>query len=645
MGNFRPCWWLVAQGLLLSAATFFFCGTALAQVNGFVVVNPIVVCDSNGANCPTFGVQCSTNTSTGAYSCTQFNSPSTATVNTPIGVVDGDNNINLTRAIMAAQAGIDVAFFPVQQYNSPNTNKDPWTTITPTYSTTSYQHLHLKTVICKSGTVQASPDLAALTQHQICTEFGGVKGISNPPAAPSPAPPLASTLGESNALDVFFVTDFPGNAVYGISWINGDGVSIGSTATFSSPAKGPGPRFDVLAHEIGHALALDHNTFGLTTALNNLMTTGSSRTIPSTSGCSIETSTKVYGTNSYNNPNGGVLYDLGDPAVYPSPVPTLYGTFKSDCPPGPAPQTDQLTTGLAPCTTLAACQTNLNQVGALSLSPFINKTLAGTANAGGGKQAPVVGAATTNGTVTAQSTSGSSGAAPFEVDAAAGTGEDRDSINSIIIALPNISGITFSGSSPATQTSPNDPQHVNIINQVRLNGNKGVGNPNCVKSINLAPPSVQCLQIFFSIGDSQGAAFVAGQSVTFNLALNKDFATILANDLLDGTQFSVITSTVNTSAAYSTTSLFGPVFDNQIPPNIIGFAANSQNPTFGTPNQINPNFINKFVAQLGPQLSKCTPPFIGSGKNQQCPGSSLPKLDSNIPSNTACMGSGVPCND
>ena len=97
---------------------------------------------------------------------------------------------------------------------------------------------------------------------------------------------------------------------------------------------------------------------------------------------------------------------------------------------------------------------------------------------------------------------------------------------------------------------------MNIINQVRLNGNNGIGNPNCVKSINLAPPSVQCLQIFFSTGEAQGKAFVAGDFVTFNLSLNKSNAIISdpSNQLLNGTQFSVVTSTTNTSTAYSTSA-------------------------------------------------------------------------------------------
>src|SRR5260370_15493302 len=143
MGNDKARWIFDARVLLFATAAFLVCGTALAQVNGFVVVNPIVVCDSNGANCPPFGVLCSTNTTTATYTCTQSLSPSTATVNTPIGFVDGDTNTNLTRAISAGEAGIDVAFFPVQQYNSPNTNAHPWPTIPPPYNSTTYQHLKL----------------------------------------------------------------------------------------------------------------------------------------------------------------------------------------------------------------------------------------------------------------------------------------------------------------------------------------------------------------------------------------------------------------------------------------------------------------------------------------------------------------------
>jgi hypothetical protein len=606
MRNLELGWRSIVRVLLFTAAASIPWGTAFAQVSRFVVVNPIVVCASDGSSCPPFGVICSTNTTTGVYSCTQSTTPSTATVNTPIGFVDGDTNFNLTRAILAAEGNIDVAFFPVQQYNSPNTNVDPWPKISPPYQTspTNYQHIHLKTVTCKDGTaVQASPDLAALTQHQICTEHRGVPtGVSNPPPAPSPAPPLGSTLGESNALDLFFVTDF-NQPVFGQSWINGDGVSIAGPATFLVS----GPRFDNLAHEIGHALALDHTGFGLTTATNNLMTNGTSRSVPSTSGCS--TTNPTYGTNKFPNQNFGVLYDLGDPSVYPSPVPLSFGAFPSGCPSAPAKVYDQLISG-STCTALSTCT---NQVGALSLSPFINKTLASTATAGGGL-AGVAGAATT-------STSSSSGGFPFEIDAGAGntTGENGDSVHSVIIALPNISGLSFSGSSPATQTGGTGG--VNIVNQVRLNGNTGIGNPNCT-TLNKVP-SFQCLQLFFSTGGPNGGgnAFVAGDSVKFNLALNKTNDIISGNNLLNGTQFTVITSTLNTSDAYATTTTGS--MTNGV------FTADSRFPDFKTPNQINPNFVSQAVRDRGPILSKCTPPYVvsGSGANQQtlCPGGTLPQ--------------------
>jgi hypothetical protein len=620
MGNVTLyCRWF-ARGLLLPAAVFLACGTALAQVNGFVVVNPIVVCDSNGANCPPFGVQCGINAKTGLYTCTQSTSPSTATVNTPIGFVDGDSNTNLTRAILAAQAGIDVAFFPVRQYNSPNTNSDPWPKISPTYSTTNYQHLHLKNVTCKDGTViTVSPDLAALTQHQICTEHKGVPtGVSsNPPPSPSTSSnpvPLGSTLGESNALDLFIVTDF-NQTVFGESWINGDGVSIAGPPTFLVT----GPRFDNFGHEIGHALALDHTTFGIGNALNNLMTTGSGRTVASTSGCS---SMGTYG--GFTNTNGGELYDLADPSVVPS-----------SCAPALSSNplvTDQLNSG-APCTSLSTCTT---QLGALLLSPFINKTLAGTATAGGGTQATVAGAAAT----TNSSSSCDSSMAVFKVDAAPGTGENDDSFNSIIIALPNISGLTFNGSSPATQCGGTGG--VNIINQVRLNGNTGIGNPNCTP-LN-KNPSVQCLQIFFSTGGAQGNAFVAGDSVKFNLALNKDFTSVIVpNNLLDGTQFTPVISTANTSTAYATTTTFGSDVVNGVVTGV--FSADSRFPDFTTQNQVSPNFVNAAVVQLGKELSKCTPPYTGSGPHQQCPGGTLPKIDT-CPPNTGVLINGLLyCND
>jgi hypothetical protein len=242
------------------------------------------------------------------------------------------------------------------------------------------------------------------------------------------------------------------------------------------------------------------------------------------------------------------------------------------------------------------------------LSPFINKTLAATAAAGGGLQAPVARAATTN-----SSSSCDPSVAVFEVDAAPGTGENGDSFNSIIIGLPNISGLTFSGDLPATQCG--GAGGVNIISQERLNGNTGIGNPNCTPLNKV--PSFQCLQIFFSTGGAQGNAFVAGDSVKFNLALNKDFATVIVpNNLLNGTQFTPVISTANTSVAYSTTTTGSMI--NGV------FTADSRFPDFTAQNQISQNFVSEAVVHLGKELSKCTPPYAGSGSHLQCPGGSLP---------------------
>src|SRR5260370_16815053 len=206
--------------------------------------------------------------------------------------------------------------------------------------------------------------------------------------------------------------------------------------------------------------------------------------------------------------NGGALFDLDYMTITFDPCMGHYNA-----------QADQLTS---------------TQEGAAEISSFTNKNVASTAIAGGGTCC-LAGAATTSNSavVGAQGTNSSSGF-PFEVDGISGTGETDATINSIIIALPNISGLSFSGSSPATQTG--GVGGVNIISQQRLNGNNGFGNPNCVKDINLAPPSVQCLLISFSTGGPNGGgnAFVAGDSVTFNLALNKDPATIIANNLLAG---------------------------------------------------------------------------------------------------------------
>src|SRR5215813_1566411 len=93
--------------LLLSM--FVFAAGHRAHALGYVVVQPIVVCGSSGPNvspgCAPFNDQ------------SQSPDPSTATNDTPIGFVDPQTNINLTRAIWL-RAGIDVLFFPIAEWDN-----------------------------------------------------------------------------------------------------------------------------------------------------------------------------------------------------------------------------------------------------------------------------------------------------------------------------------------------------------------------------------------------------------------------------------------------------------------------------------------------------------------------------------------------
>src|SRR5215831_3793805 len=160
---------------LFSAAACLASRTAPAQVTGYLVINPIDVCDSSGKNCAPF---CST-TINGTSGCP--NNPSTATSSTPIGFVDPTTNINITRAIWL-QAGIDPVFLPLQQYNSP-ANQDAWK-IAPTYPATDYRTLHVYSVGCSGVNYLTSPDFETLTRVAFCLPNGSPQtgvGKADPP--------------------------------------------------------------------------------------------------------------------------------------------------------------------------------------------------------------------------------------------------------------------------------------------------------------------------------------------------------------------------------------------------------------------------------------------------------------------------------
>jgi hypothetical protein len=182
------------------------------------------------------------------------------------------------------------------------------------------------------------------------------------------------------------------------------------------------------------------------------------------------------------------------------------------------------------------------QQGAALLTGFLNTTLAGTATAGfsGGSLA----AATTN-------SSNSKDPVPFTVDTFNGGGESGATVHSVIFALAP--GLDFQGNSPATETPGGSPD-VHIVNQVRLNGNNGIGNRNCLKQAGLAAPSIHCLQLFFTVG-----AFTANKSINFTLKIVNSSGPLTVSQLnqLAGTGFTVLSDNGSTAeSVYATTSTF-----------------------------------------------------------------------------------------
>lgn len=88
----------------------------------------------------------------------------------------------------------------------------------------------------------------------------------------------------SNILNMWFVNSIfpsPSNITFGQAWIGGNGIAIDRRTIQQN-------RMDTVAHEIGHNLGLHHSSGSL-----NLMTAGSSRTIPSSVANITPTGTKT----------------------------------------------------------------------------------------------------------------------------------------------------------------------------------------------------------------------------------------------------------------------------------------------------------------------------------------------------------------
>jgi hypothetical protein len=236
-------------------------------VSGYVTVNPIVVCSTDGTICPPVN-----------------NVGGTA----QIGFLDSTAGVNTADEILTKELGLRVVFNPLQKFNS------PVNTISPENYGTTFGTLHFSSTSSPTDCNNlVSDDFNTLTNWP----FPKVSG-SNPPAYTVPNPtipgpkractvtngvlqpscvPLSKYATTENVFFVsslqFYTTGCSGTLT-GFSQIGGNGVAINAPIVFSQPYP-----WDVIAHEIVHTFGQSH----VPSPNSNLMAPGSSRTESSTS--------------------------------------------------------------------------------------------------------------------------------------------------------------------------------------------------------------------------------------------------------------------------------------------------------------------------------------------------------------------------
>jgi hypothetical protein len=258
--------------LLLSAAASLSSGSASADLTTcttgsvcyYVAIQPIDVCTSTGTGCAPFN------------NLSKTGNPGAATSTTPIGFVDsgtgsGNTGKDITRAIWN-QTGVDIAWAPIKQYNN-----------------TTFQTLKVVPCANTNPLLPCASIPGALTSTDFLT-LSQQTGVSTG-TVPNPTNPVGVPVSsQPTMINMFFVSTLAppvqGQTLYGFSWIKNNGIAI-SANTFN-PLFPLTPRYDTIAHEIGHNLGLDHldqynygcNAPGATCPPADLMTAGNTRTEP-----------------------------------------------------------------------------------------------------------------------------------------------------------------------------------------------------------------------------------------------------------------------------------------------------------------------------------------------------------------------------
>src|SRR5689334_6065450 len=179
-----PTW-----ALLTICFQFAASGGAMATtIDHYITVQTIDVCSSPTSDCAPLN----------SRGDTVLTAPGTK----QIGFIDPITQVNSTQLIYN-QAGIDVRFLPAVQY------------VNPTFSSLSVMN-------CTSGAVNCLTSAG----FQTLSQQPAISGP--PPMMPSPpAPPLAPS---ATTMNMFFISTLIPNVpglLYGFSWINNNGVSIG----------------------------------------------------------------------------------------------------------------------------------------------------------------------------------------------------------------------------------------------------------------------------------------------------------------------------------------------------------------------------------------------------------------------------------